>query len=506
MTVIHPGADTAKCHQSCHQFGLKCRLGRPWHYRRNGRYYLRLRPRGSYRQSVTISLRTSERSAAMSLSQEILQALAMFHLDNPEATWEELRGHLLDIAEDALSQAHDSDSLSAYEMIFHDLGLSLAEASAKAPLSHDQHRALALGRRIMAAAQRRLKGDPEELMEIIRKINAEIDNDRNEQSPVSLSVDPSSRAPSGSSSSPSSGSVPSGPMTFGSLTDLYLAEHKDNVKESTRKTITVSCGVITELLGDLDMRTHTRAHLVELRAKLLESRKASTVNKLLTQLSTVLGWAVNNGYIERSFDKKLKILGEQAESSREAFSQDQVATLMSYAQDLSEGSWERWALSLGAITGARIGELYPLTKDDIRQIGDTWVIDINDNGDKGLKNKHSARVVPLIDGAYGFDLQAFLRFVHGQDHRLFTAKDHYFNKPLNELIRGVLRLESGGNLSFHSLRHSLAGLMKSQGVRLETAQAILGHSSQSITFDLYGGGQRVGVGILEEALKKAFAG
>lgn len=96
MTVIHPGADAAKCHQSCHQFRLKCRLGRPWHYRRNGRYYLRLRPRGSYRQSVTISLRTSERPAAMSLSQEILQALSTFHLDNPEATWEELRERLLD--------------------------------------------------------------------------------------------------------------------------------------------------------------------------------------------------------------------------------------------------------------------------------------------------------------------------------------------------------------------------------------------------------------------------
>lgn len=404
-----------------------------------------------------------------------------------------------------MSQAHDSDSLSVFEMIFSDFGQCLAEASAKAPLSLDQHRALMLGRRIMKAAQQRLKGDPEELMNVIREINEEIDNEKNERSSVSVSVGPSSRAPSGSYSSPSSRSAPSGPMTFGALADLYLAEHKDNVKESTLKTITVSCGVITELLGDLDLGTHTRADLVNLRSKLLETRKPSTVNKILTQLSTVLDWAVNNGYIERAFDKKLKITGEQAESSREAFSQDQIATLMSYAQDLSEGSWERWALSLGAITGARIGELYQLTKDDIRQIGDTWVIDINDNGGKGLKNKHSARVVPLIDGAYGFDLQAFLRFVQKPpNHRLFTAKEHYFNKPLNELIRSVLGLESGGNLSFHSLRHSLAGLMKAHGVRLETAQAILGHSSQSITFDLYGGGQQVGVGLLEEAMRRAF--
>lgn len=500
MTVIHLGADTAKCHQSCHQFGLKCRLGRPWHYRRNGRYYLRLRPRGSYRQSVTISLRTSERPAAMTLSQEILQALATFHLDNPEATWEELRERLLEIAEDALSQAHDSDSLSVFEMIFSDLGQSLAEASAKAPLSLDQHRALMLGRRIMKAAQRRLKGDPEELMEIIREINAEIDNDSNGRSSVSLSVGPSENPSQGPSSH---GVLPC--ASFKALADLYMAEQRDNVRESTAKETATSCGIIAEILGDLDMRTHTRADLVNLKAKLLERRQPSTVNKILTRLSTVLSWAVNNGHIERAFDKKLKITGERAESSREAFSQDQVATLMAYAQDLSESSWERWALSLGCITGARIGELYQLTKADIRQIGDTWVIDINNNDDKELKNKHSARVAPLIDGAYGFDLQAFLMWVQASPSpRLFTAKEHYFNKPLNELIRSVLGLESGGNLSFHSLRHSLAGLMKARGVRLETAQAILGHSSQSITFDLYGGGQQVGVGILEEAIKMAF--
>lgn len=40
-------------------------------------------------------------------------------------------------------------------------------------------------------------------------------------------------------------------------------------------------------------------------------------------------------------------------------------------------------------------------------------------------------------------------------------------------------------LAFHSLRHSMATLMKQHGVELAYAQAIMGHSSGSITYDRY---------------------
>ncbi|MCV5950046.1 integrase, partial [Escherichia coli] len=51
------------------------------------------------------------------------------------------------------------------------------------------------------------------------------------------------------------------------------------------------------------------------------------------------------------------------------------------------------------------------------------------------------------------------------------------------------------------LRHWLATRMKERGVNLVDAQGILGHSSQSITYDLYGKGHAVGR--LAEVLKTA---
>ena len=49
-----------------------------------------------------------------------------------------------------------------------------------------------------------------------------------------------------------------------------------------------------------------------------------------------------------------------------------------------------------------------------------WVIDINRNDGKTAKTKNALRVIPLTDGAYGFDLQAFIEFVDKADSRLFA--------------------------------------------------------------------------------------
>lgn len=70
-------------------------------------------------------------------------------------------------------------------------------------------------------------------------------------------------------------------------------------------------------------------------------------------------------------------------------------------------------LSLGAITGGRLNEISQLTVGDVQTLSSgITVIHINELGDgKSIKNKRSERLVPLTDGAYGFDLTAFLRYV-----------------------------------------------------------------------------------------------
>ncbi|MEN1831547.1 site-specific integrase [Pseudomonas lijiangensis] len=419
----------------------------------------------------------------MQFSKDILKTLALFHLDQPDASWDDLKERLKEIAEDAL-QGHSEDSRGLYMELYDQMSNHLAEATSTGRFNANQQRAIGTGQRVLRAAQERLEGRPQELTEIIGELSC------------STSV-----APSVSLSVLSTDE----PVTFETLSGLYLAERKGNVTATTHKSVTSACRTLSGLLEDLNLKTHTRADMVALKEKVIAGRKPLTSNKLLTQLSTVMSWAVNNGFLERSFDKGLKI-ERGAESTRKPLTQDQVVKIMDHANGLAVDDWKRWALSLGVLTGARIGEIYQLTREDIKQVDGITVIDINkdENGGKTLKNSFSVRQVPLVDGAYGFSLETFLEWVNVNEGRLFKAKEHYFNKPLNEALREPLGLVSGGDQSFHSLRHSLSGLMKAAATPEVIAQSITGHSAGNITYDLYAGSQKLPVTTLYEALVKAF--
>lgn len=462
------------------------RLAKLYHYRRNGIYYLRLRETGSTTRSASVSLKTTDRRAAMDASQRLAETIKAFHLDRPQATWSDLREHLLLVAEDMLSSAHDVHSLRDWGDLYEDVRTNLAEIAATMPLTVDQHEHVAKAKQVMIAAQARLQGDSLPLVHIIRDLEGNQVNSR-DSVPVSLSV----LAP---------------PMTFETLSELYLADRGQDQKDSTLKETKLCHGVLSAHLGELDLRSHSRADLVALRDRLSEGRMPSTVNKLIVKLSAVFAWAVENGHLGKTYDKKLK-LTKGLESTRKAFSQVQVGKVMEYANGLPETSWKRWLLSLGVITGGRLNEISQLTTSDIK-IFESGIaaIHINEVGEgKSIKNKRSERLVPLTDGAYGFDLASFLRYVEickaNQGESLaqigYKTAGDWANR---QAIPEALGDDHKAGLTYHSLRHSLASLMQVKGVPTVHAQAVMGHASGTITFDTYGSGVPV------ETLAQVFTG
>ncbi|WP_243701340.1 tyrosine-type recombinase/integrase [Pseudomonas putida] len=295
------------------------------------------------------------------------------------------------------------------------------------------------------------------------------------------------------------------PMTFDALVQLYMADRAGEQKPSTLKETTLCHKVISEHLEGLDFRKHSREDLVVFRGRLAQGRMPSTVNKLIVKLSAVLAWAVENGHLSKTYDKKLK-LTKGVESTRKAFSQHQVSKLMEYANNLPEASWKRWLLSLGIITGGRLKEICQLTTGDVVTMKSGLVaIHINEAGEgKSIKNKQSERLVPLTDGAYGFDLAAFLRYVDVIRRSGSTSLAQVGYRPSGEWVNqqaipAALEDTYERGLVFHSLRHSLASLMQAKGVPVTHAQAVMGHASGTITFDTYGSG--VPVEVIEKMLK-----
>ena len=463
-------------------------LAKPWHYRRNGRYYLRLRTLGRPFGIFTVSLRTADRAKAMEISSNIQRALAYFHLDNPKATWEVLRERLTVIVEECLAIAHGHPGFDyAHSEFYHEMYGALRTISKQGDLSLAQHQAVSLGQSIMAAANARLDGRPGALVQIIEKLNRDKASDSLTSANLPLSV-----------------GAPQAPLSWDELSALYMEEHSVNLKESSRKAAITAHAVIGsafEAIGLTDLRIHTREEMVALRSNLLEGRKASTVNNLLAKLRAVMTWAVRAEKLAKQHTDKLK-LTKGADSERVAFTRKQVETLMTHANALPSTSWERWALSLLVVTGARVGEVSYLTKPDIMQSEGLWCIDINEDEDgKSIKNKHSKRRVPLVDGAFGFNLSAFLEAVETgalpSDHGINPGKA---SKRLNQMLRDALGDSKGDNQTLHSLRHHLISSMQAAGVPVAFAQAAAGQSSGTIAYDNYGSGspiQRV-----HEALKQ----
>ena len=348
--------------------------------------------------------------------------------------------------------------------------MALGQASAMVPMSFDQHRGAVIAKETMDAAQERLRSDPKPLMDVIQAL------EEPDAKPL-MSESPSV-------------SVPQEPLTWTDMAALYLKEHGSNVKPTTLKNLEHNyrvIGTVFETIDVTDMRTHTRADLIALRTELLTTRKPSTVNNLITQMSTVFDWAVNNDHIAKAYTAKLK-LTKGTDSEREAFTRDQVVKLVAHANTMPIDSWQRWGLTVLAITGARVGEVAQLTKQDLLEVDGLLCISINEDApDKSIKNKFSNRVVPLVDGALGFNLEEFRKGVElGALASIQGISGIQVRKLLGKAMRDILGLGQGSTQTLHSLRHHMASSMKSEGVPVAYAQAILGHSSGTITYDDYG--------------------
>ena len=423
----------------------------------------------------------------MTTAKHLLQTLKAFHLDQPNASWKELRDHLRYIAEEALGNPQGD----AYGLVLDEVAGDLREIAHTVPLDVVQAQALLMAQRIVAAAEERHSGN---LKPLVKLIEGELKPEASTTTSDSLPCGVSSTSPSICMSLP--GPTVENAATFRDLYAAFKAERGSDKSANTLKNWESCTRVIVGHLGSTDMSNHTRATFTDLKKALLgDGRKPSSVNKIMTHASMVTGWAVDTGLIDRNFSRNLMI-SKGAESERTAFSGEHLKTLHAWAVGQLGEDWKASAMALGIATGARIGEIHQLTGADVRKTeAGQWVLDINDNDGKTLKNSFSRRVVPLLGVP-----DDHLEKLAATDGRLFGQSKSGFDQLLNQMIRDLLGIKTGEGLSFHSLRHSLASDLKAAAVHVGIAQSILGHSSGAIAFDRYGANATVALSLMADAL------
>ncbi|EFL4134885.1 site-specific integrase [Escherichia coli] len=477
--------------------------------RANGRYTIRFRLKGQTTPFLSVSTRSTDRRVATMRQRELAATAKAFMLDRPEVSLQELTEHLRSMAEQFLTDASDDywNGLEVATLV--DEKSNLKELAATQALSLDQQKGIRLALEVLTAAQQRVDtGDTSGLIKLI---------DDNNHTDYSTIGDSTSILKNEQGDRPVVFTQERQPevtiCSFSELVSSLLAEKVQTLKSSSYKDLSSSLNTVSRFLPE-DMDLMSRSEWLAVRDSMLAAEvRPSTINKLLTKAKMCLDYGLMNGQLEgRNPIERMK-LTKDIDSKRRAFTDEELERLLvrveseyQFTRHTAHTTSEarRWASLVSVVTGARSAEVCHLTKRDIVTLDNGLTcIDINEDGDgKSVKNKHSVRLVPLTDGACGLDLKSFLEWVDMQPYEgpLFgmtpSAYSSWFNsRVLTEALPDAM------DVSLHSLRHWLATRMKERGVNLVDAQGILGHSSQSITYDLYGKGHAVGR--LAEVLKTA---
>jgi integrase len=204
----------------------------------------------------------------------------------------------------------------------------------------------------------------------------------------------------------------------------------------------------------------------------LSDKSVLDVQKFLQGLFT---YAQDSKLIESSPARNLK-MGFSAEETYAKFEDSEVVKILTHSANQKQ-KWRKWVCWLAAYSGARLGEVVQLRKEDIKKDDESqrFYLHITDKAGS-VKNKNAIRQVPihqkLID-------DGFLKYVQeGEGGRLFkdlnaqTVTQWFIN--FKKELDIPLRDDYGQRKVFHSFRHSF--ITKSRVSNLvDKVQQVVGH-------------------------------
>ena len=144
-------------------------------------------------------------------------------------------------------------------------------------------------------------------------------------------------------------------------------------------------------------------------------------------------------------------------------------------------------------TGLRWGEISALQCKDVSPlhrtvfVGKSYSDGLMGERILGSTKTHQSRSVPLPK-----DLIRELEFLMNSrlpEEHLFVSPDSRaldYNNFMSRIFRPAIRRLGFEGITFHSLRHTAASLLISQGTPITTVSGILGHASTQMTLDVYG--------------------
>lgn len=150
--------------------------------------------------------------------------------------------------------------------------------------------------------------------------------------------------------------------------------------------------------------------------------------------------------------------------------------------------WMFWAPLIALMSGARIGEIALLRPCDIRVEHGVEVFDFNEEGAKRLKNRGTARKIPIHSHLLKLGVLRLAEHRRANGHATLLPEmpkpilgdaGAPASKWMSERLLPRLKLKTRAGLGFHSFRHTLKTLMRAAHVPVDISNEICGHDERT---------------------------
>lgn len=276
-------------------------------------------------------------------------------------------------------------------------------------------------------------------------------------------------------------------MTFQSLYELYIADQRGRLKESTIETKkNIIENRILPYFKDLTVSQITAPTVRRWQQELMNSNKEYSQTYLHTvhsQLSAMMNFAVKYYGLPQNPCAVTGSIGKKKADEMQIWTLDEFNKFISVVDKPAI----KLAFEIMFFAGTRVGETIALTPADILP---SKVIDVNKtmyrvNGENRVydpKTSKSARKIPIPEFLYD-EIQNYIKSIYGigKNDNIFYFVRTTLNKNLDYFAKkaGVKRIR------VHDLRHSHASLLIEMGQPILLISERLGHENVNTTWSTY---------------------
>lgn len=298
-------------------------------------------------------------------------------------------------------------------------------------------------------------------------------------------------------------------LTITGLRDAWgkVAVAAGKASESTLEAYGHSVRKLTAFLGHDDATRVTPedivafkdARLVEINSRTRKPISAKTVNDVdLSALKTVFGWAVRNRKLPSNPAAGITVaVAEPIRIRPKGFTDAEALAILKHARAYKSAGREspktsaakRWVPWLCAYTGARVGEMVQLRKEDLRREGDVYVIQITPEA-RTVKGRRF-RDVPLHPHLVELGLPGFVHAAQNGYLFITLTKKGGWRGPwqavknrVSEFVREVVN--DPQVKPNHGWRHRFITMCRQHGVDQEIRRMITGHKGEGVDEAVYG--------------------